>query len=76
VVMKAINIGNLYKMEGSTQINEVMMVFEEENEATHLWNQQLGHMRKKGIKVLINCKLLPDLKSLILNFYKNFVFGK
>jgi hypothetical protein len=39
VVMKATNIGNLYKMEGSTQINEAMMVSEEANESTHLWHQ-------------------------------------
>jgi len=76
VVMKATNIGNLYKLEGRTQINEVVMVSKEENEATHLWHQILGHMREKGLKVPINHKLLPYLKSFYLNFRKQCVFGK
>jgi hypothetical protein len=33
--MKARNIGNLYKLEGSTEINEESMVFEEENKYAH-----------------------------------------
>jgi ribosomal protein L31 len=33
-------------------------------------------MSEKGIKVLINCKLLPNLKSLNFNFSKHCIFGK
>jgi 5'-3' exoribonuclease 2 len=36
VVMKETNFGNLYKMEGNTQINEAIVVFEEANEYTCL----------------------------------------
>ena len=36
VFMKATKIRNLYKLEGSTKINEATMVFEEANESTHL----------------------------------------
>jgi len=39
VVMKATKIGNLYKLEGSTRINEAMVVSEEGNESTRLWHQ-------------------------------------
>jgi hypothetical protein len=67
---------NLYKMKENTQINEAMVVSEEENEATHLWNQRLSHMSKKELKVLINCKSIPDLKSLNLNFCKHCDLGK
>jgi hypothetical protein len=38
VVMKAKNIGNLYKLEGSTQVHEIEMASEEANEPSHLWN--------------------------------------
>jgi hypothetical protein len=34
VVMKATKIGNLYQLEGSTEINEATMVSEEANETT------------------------------------------
>lgn len=48
VVMKAIKTGSLYKLEGSIQVNEATVVFEEETKSTHLWHQQLGHMSEKG----------------------------
>jgi mannose/fructose/N-acetylgalactosamine-specific phosphotransferase system component IIB len=34
--VNALNIGNLYKLKGSTQINEAVVISEEENETTHL----------------------------------------
>jgi len=76
VVMKATDTGKLYKLDESTQINETTMVSEEENEYTHLWHQQLGHMSKKGIHPLINYKSLLNLKYLNLNFCKHCIFGK
>lgn len=33
-------------------------------------------MSEKGLKILVNYKLLPSLKSLNLNFHKHCVFGK
>jgi hypothetical protein len=39
VVMKATNIGNLYKLEGSTQVNESTVVSKEERVSTCLWHQ-------------------------------------
>lgn len=74
--MKARKIKNLYKLEGSTEINEESMVFEEENKSARSWNQLLGHMNEKEINVLMNCKLLPYLKYLNLNFHMHCVFGK
>eukprot|EP01018_Ginkgo_biloba_P027656 Gb_41806 [translate_table: standard] len=68
VVMKAKKIRNLYQLEGSTEINEAAVVSEEANQTTRLWHQHLGHMSEKGLKVLVNRKLLPSLKSLDLNF--------
>jgi hypothetical protein len=60
VVMKETKIDNLYKLEGSTEVeSEVTYV------SSCLWQKQQGHMSKKGLQ---NCKLLPDLESLFLNF--------
>jgi len=45
-----------------------MIVSEKDEEDTRLWHQQVCHMSKKGLQVLMNHKLLPNLKSLILDF--------
>jgi hypothetical protein len=71
VVMKDTKIGNLYKLEGSTEISEAMVVSKEASASTCLWHQRLGHMSKKGLQVLVNHKLLPNLQS--LNFCKFYI---
>lgn len=76
VVTKATKIGNLYKLEGSTQVNEAVATSDEANEPVRLWHQRLGHMSEKGLNALINYKLLPNLKSLNLNFCKHCVLRK
>ena len=38
VVMKAEKVGNIYKLKGSTQVSEVAIVSEEEEEGTRLWH--------------------------------------
>ena len=53
-----------------------MVVSKGESNSTHLWRQCFGHMREKGIKVLVDHKLLPTLKSLNLNFCKHCIYGK
>ena len=76
VVMKARRKWNLYKLVGRTQVNGTALVSEEDSGSTQLWHQRLGHMSEKGIKVLMNCKLLPNLKTLNLMFCKHCIFGK
>jgi hypothetical protein len=76
VVMKAKRIGNLYQLEGRTKINQAVVAYEGGSNSIHLWNQHLGHMCEKGIKVLVDRKSLPSLKFLNLNFCKYCVFGK
>ena len=75
VAMKVLNTGNLYKLIGKTQVNEMALVFEEVTNSTRLWHQGIGHMREKGLQILINKKSLP-MKSLNLMFYKHCMFGK
>jgi hypothetical protein len=49
---------------------------EDASEFVLLWHQHLGPMSEKGLKVLVDCKSLPSLKFLNLNFCKYCVFGK
>ncbi len=42
----------------------------------HLWHQRLGHMSERGLKILADRKLLPNLKSGKLDFCKHCLFGK
>ena len=76
VVRKAHRIGNLYKVVGRTQVNGSALVSEEESGPTQLWHQCLGHMSEIGLHVLMNCKLLQNLKTLNLIFCKHCLFGK
>ena len=76
VVMKAIRIENLYKLEGSSKVSQVAVLSEAASHPTHLWHQCLGHMREKGMNILMNRKLLPNIKFLNFNFRKHYVFGK
>ena len=76
VVIKAIRIGNLYKLEGSSEVSQVAVVSEAASDPACLWHQRLGHMSEKGLKVLMDRKLLPSIKFLNFNFCKHCVFGK
>lgn len=76
VVVKAEKIVNLYTLKGSIEVMEAMNVFENEEEYTRLWHQWLECMSKMGLHILMNCKFLPNLKFLSLDFHKNCVYGK
>jgi hypothetical protein len=72
VVIKENRIENLYHLEGRTEINQTVVASEGASDSTRLWNQCLGHMKEKGIYLLVDHKSLPSLKFLNLNFWKNF----
>eukprot|EP00253_Pinus_taeda_P033003 PITA_33003 len=74
--MKAKKVGNLFQLEGSTGLDHVSTVFEHDSSSIHLWHQRLGHMSEKGLKILVDRKLLPNLKSGKLDFCKHCLFGK
>jgi hypothetical protein len=72
VVMKAMKIRNLYKLEGKIEISEVVVVSKNARASTFLWHQRLDHMNKKwlGLQLLVRCKLFPDFQSFNLcKFY-------
>ena len=76
VVMKAKRIGNIYKIEGSVEINHGVVFSEGASGSTCLWRQHLGHMREKGINIHVHRKLLPRLQYLNFNLCKHHVFRK
>jgi hypothetical protein len=76
VVMKDKKVRNLYQLEGRTESDQGTIISESASDSTCLWHQCLFHMSEKGLKVPVDRKLLPSLKSLNLNFCKHFVFGK
>nr|GEU55197.1 hypothetical protein [Tanacetum cinerariifolium] len=41
-----------------------------------LWHQRLGHMRKKGMKILALKGMIPDLQKAVVGFCKPCVLGK
>eukprot|EP00253_Pinus_taeda_P015642 PITA_15642 len=76
LVMKAKKVGNLFQLEGKTGSNHVSMMSEHDNSSIRLWHQRLGHMSERGLKILVDRKLLPNLKAGKLDFYKHCLFGK
>ena len=43
---------------------------------TTLWQNKLGHMSDKGMKVLHSKKVFPGLKCVNMDFYESCVYGK
>ena len=74
--MKAIRIRDLYKLEESYEVSHVEVVSEAASDPSCLWHQCLGHMSEKGLKVLMDRKLLPSIKFQNFYFCKHCVFGK
>ena len=76
LVMKAKKVGNLFQLEGGIRSDFVSTVSEHESSSIHLWHQRLGHMSERGLKILADRKLLPNLRSGKLDFCKHCLFGK
>ena len=45
-------------------------------EKTMMWHKKLGHMSKKGLKILSDQKLLLALTKVTLPFYEHYVTSK
>jgi transposase InsO family protein len=43
---------------------------------TKLWHHSLGNMSEKGMEILHQRNLLPDIKQIDLDFYEHCVYGK
>jgi len=76
LVMKAKKVGNLFQLEGRTGSDHVSTVSEHDSSSIRLWHQRLGHMSERGLKILADHKLLPNIRSGKLDFCKHCLFGK
>ena len=85
--MRGVQIGTLYKPQGSTVINgcnssvipeggaEILAV---SGEKTMLWHQRLGHIGGKGLQILHGNGMVEAMSnwSLDFDFYEHCVYGK
>jgi len=76
LVMKAKKVGNIFQLEGRTGSVHVSMVSEHDSSSIRLWHRRLGHMSERGLKILADRKLLPNLTSGKLDFCKHCLYGK
>ncbi|KAE8668465.1 Flavonol synthase/flavanone 3-hydroxylase [Hibiscus syriacus] len=67
VVLKGEKIAtNLYMLKRETLIEEEASTVSYSSDSIMLWHQKLGHMSEKGMKVLVEQKLLPGLTKVTL----------
>ena len=73
IIAKGNKVGNLYVVETNDEVGAAMTIADS-NAA--LWHQRLGHMRKKGLEVMLNCDQLLGLQLADLEFCEHFLHGK
>ena len=61
--------GTIFVVEQGEQITFI-------NFDTMLWNNRLGNLSKKGMKVIHSKKVLPGLKFVNMDFYESCVYEK
>jgi transposase InsO family protein len=76
LVMKVKKVGNMFLLEGRTEMDHATTISKNDYDSIQLWHKRLVHMRERGLKVLYDHNLLPSLKSLKLDFYKHCIYGK
>ena len=87
VLMQGVQIGTLYKLQGSTVFygcnSSVVPKSGAENlvvsgEKTMLWHQRLKHIGEKGLQILHGKGMLEGMSNSSLYFYfcDNYVYGK
>ena len=73
IVSRAQKQGTLYVMHAKLCEDEANMAADSDGE---LWNKRIGHMSKKGMHILADKKLLPDVKGVHLEKCVNCLAGK
>nr|CAD1823549.1 unnamed protein product [Ananas comosus var. bracteatus] len=76
VVMKGIRVGNLYKLLGSTMTDETYAATKNDDLPLRIWHKRLGHMSEKGMKILVEKKLILDIIFGDSKFCEHCVYGK
>ena len=75
VMAKGPKIGTLYTLKTLIGISDLAVITKEGNSAD-LWHNRLGHMRKKGLEILVGKNLLPILKSYNLDLCEHYIYGR
>src|SRR5271168_2958350 len=84
--MRGVRIGTLYKLQGSTVVDGCNSSMVPENgvenlvvsgEKTMLWNQRLGDIGEKGLRILHGKGMVEGMSNISLDFdfYENFIYG-
>ncbi|XP_073130870.1 uncharacterized mitochondrial protein AtMg00300-like [Henckelia pumila] len=79
VIMKAEKVAtNLYVLMGEIHKEAELAIASigSGEESTVLWHRKLGHMSKRGMKIISERKLLSGLKKVTLPFCENCVTSK
>eukprot|EP00253_Pinus_taeda_P022768 PITA_22768 len=87
VLIRGVQIGTLYKLQGSIVIDGCNSFVVPESGAenlvvsrdkTMLWHQRLGHIGEKGLRILHGKDMVEGMSnsSLDFDFYENFVYGR
>ena len=75
VVAKGPKTGTLYSLKALIGKSNLVVVTKEGN-STYLWTKRLGHMRDKGLKILVGKNLLLGLRSYNLDLCEHCVYGR
>jgi len=88
VLMRVVRVGTLYKLLGSTYINECNSTTILMNETSgtlarpieqkNLWHQRMGHIGEKGLRALQSKGMAEGIPNCSLNFdlCEHFIYGK
>ena len=73
MIEKREKVGTLYLCTGNTDSSISLASIGVDTKMRH---HRMGHMSEKGIKILHEINLLPDLKQIELDFCEHCVYGK
>ncbi|XP_073129049.1 uncharacterized mitochondrial protein AtMg00300-like [Henckelia pumila] len=79
VVMKAEKVAaNLYVLLGEThkEAESAVASIASGEESTVLWHRKIGHMSERGMKILLERKLLPGITKVNLPFCEHSITSK
>lgn len=75
VVAKGPKTRTLYTLKTLIGKSDFVVITKEGNSA-NLWHKHLGHMSKKGLKILVGKNLLPSLKSYNFDLCEHCIYGR
>ena len=65
----------MYTLREMIEILDAVVAVKEGN-PKNLWHKRLGHISKKGLKILIGKNMIPGLKSYELDLCEHCIYGR